>query len=55
MDLNHLLYNHQIALINEQQASCADERQAFFDLVEHYAMRIQQLRKHAGLPRYAWQ
>ena len=54
MDLNQLLYNHQLALMNEQSSSSLDERETYFDLVQYYAKRIREFRERAGLPRYKW-
>jgi len=50
MDLNQLLYHHQIALI-EFTARSKSNRDAGsrFDLVRHYATRIARLQKDMGV------
>lgn len=48
MDLNQLLYHHQIALIraNETTPACSG-------LVDHYARKIRDLRGEMGLTPFA--
>ena len=40
MPINALLYNHQLARLKAQQALSPDDREAYIDLVGHYAERI---------------
>lgn len=54
MDLNQLLFNHQLALMNQHAARGAEDEAAYFDLVGYYAERIRKQRISAGLPRYPW-
>lgn len=51
MDLNELLYHHQVALIHaaEAPASCA---QSPFDLVRHYQFKLTRHRLERGLAIY---
>ncbi len=53
MDLNQLLYHHQMALI-EYAARGDDDRQrgSRFDMVRHYETRIARLRHDMGVPSY---
>ncbi|QIG52759.1 hypothetical protein G6N82_12365 [Altererythrobacter sp. BO-6] len=54
MDLNQILYHHQIAVMNRQNAQSKEDRLAQFDLVEYYSKRLREFRVDAGLPRYVW-
>ncbi|MEE1878204.1 hypothetical protein [Altererythrobacter litoralis] len=54
MDLNQLLYQHQIAAMNQQHSRSTDDRETYFNLVEYYSKRIREFRAGAGLPRYVW-
>lgn len=51
MDLNHLLFQHQVAVMDAQTAPdrCAGSR---FDLVRHYETRIARLRQKLGVASY---
>lgn len=54
VDLNHLLYHHQLSLIRAegQPAACSA---GAFGLVRHYQTRIDRLRDLMGVSRYpAW-
>jgi hypothetical protein len=46
MDLNQLLYHHQVALIKAQTSVPANR----FDLVGHYRSRIAKMRKSLDSP-----
>lgn len=46
MDLNQLLYHHQVALIEAQNSVPANR----FDLVGHYRSRIAKMRKSFDIP-----
>ncbi len=54
MDLNQLLYNHQLAMLNAQQASSCERRESHFDLVVYYAKRIRAWRDAKGLSGVGW-
>jgi len=54
MDLNQLLYQHQIAVMNQQHSRSAEDQATYFNLVEYYSKRIREFRAGAGLPRYVW-
>jgi hypothetical protein len=54
MDLNQLLHQHQVALINLDEAHSEDDRMSRFDLVGHYAKRIREFRAGVGLPPQLW-
>lgn len=54
MDLNQLLYNHQLAIMNQGSSRSVQDQGAYFDLVEYYSKRILEFREGAGLPRYIW-
>lgn len=47
MDLNQLLYHHQIALMQGGSSSSRGK-----SLVDHYARKIRELRGDMGLPNY---
>ncbi|MFA7597228.1 MAG: hypothetical protein WCY92_12825 [Novosphingobium sp.] len=49
MDLNQLLYHHQVALLEELRSVPANGSR--FDLVQHYAKRIREYRRNIGLSR----
>ncbi|SFG03337.1 hypothetical protein SAMN05518801_1064 [Novosphingobium sp. CF614] len=49
MDLNQLLFHHQVALIENAAARCEALRQSRFNLFAHYERRIARLRREAGL------
>ena len=52
MDLNQLLYHHQIALIHASQQNVPHGGSSQFDLVRHYAKRIRVYRSEHGLSQY---
>jgi hypothetical protein len=53
MDLNQLLYHHQIALIRFSSDAAGDlERGSKLDLVRHYETRIARLRQDMGVAAY---
>ena len=52
MDLNQLLFQHQIALINASEASPGHGRESCFDMAGHYARRIGRLRAEMGAAEY---
>ncbi|WP_169053585.1 hypothetical protein [Alteraurantiacibacter aquimixticola] len=54
MDMNQLLYNHELAKLNAKRAILLDDRKTYFDLVNHYAKRIAEYRTARGLPRTGW-
>ena len=49
MDLNQLLYHHQVALINVGRAPKCRSR---FDMANHYAKRITTMRSKTGAAVY---
>ena len=52
MDLNQLLYHHQVALIHAARAPSDSKTLAAFDLVRHYGKRLRHYRERHDLPRY---
>lgn len=52
MDLNQLLYHHQLALIRHSAHPCELPSPSRFDLVTHYERRIDRLRHEMGVPSY---
>lgn len=53
MDLNQLLFHHQVALIDYATRDKSDEhRGSRFDLVRHYETRIARLRHDMGVATY---
>lgn len=54
MNLNQLLHSHQLAKLNVQQAKSCEDREAYTDLVGHYAMRITDWRSAKGLSDIGW-
>lgn len=53
MDLNELLYQHQLALMRAGQFGPANLSTGHFDMVKHYAKRIREYRKTNGLTQYS--
>jgi hypothetical protein len=53
MDLNELLYQHQVALMRVAQSRSASPTAARFDLVGHYAKRIRDYRRTHSLTQYS--
>ena len=51
MDLNHLLYHHQLCLIQAESPSVAS-RPGALKLAVHYQTRIDRLRRELGISRY---
>lgn len=51
MDLNHLLFQHQVAVLRAT-APRHGEGPARFDLVRHYKSRIDRLRRNLGATAY---
>lgn len=49
MDLNQLLFHHQVALIRSEGPDSAVLRGSRFDLVSHYERRIARLRHDIGV------
>lgn len=49
MDINQLLYQHQIALMNAAALEKAGQLRSNFDLVQYYAKRINEYRMKRGL------
>ncbi|MGE4304551.1 MAG: hypothetical protein AB7E24_11040 [Novosphingobium sp.] len=55
MDLNQLLFQHQLAIIRHGTFDGGDERRSHFDLVRYYERRIARLRHEMGVSCYpAW-
>lgn len=54
MDLNQLLYNHQLALMNQRGSAARADHEAYFDLVEYYAQRIRDTRRTSGAGEQGW-
>ena len=54
MDLNQLLYNHQVAKMNATRSASRADRETYFDLVGYYEKRIAAFRKDAGLSATTW-
>ena len=52
MDLNQLLYHHQVALIHSNRHNVEEDEPRHFDLVGYYAKRIRAYRKGRGLSEY---
>ena len=54
MDVNRLLYNHQLAKLNAQVARSHSDRELYLDLVDLYAGRIAAWRHAKGLVERGW-
>lgn len=54
MNLNQLLYNHQLAKLNAGQARVGADRDTYFDLVGYYAKRLTEWRRANGLSEIGW-
>jgi hypothetical protein len=54
MDMNQLLYNHQLAKLNAQHSLSDQCRKSSFDLVGHYAGMIAAWRRANGLSQTGW-
>ena len=48
MDLNYLLYRHQVSLMRVQASDCQSARSAHRDLARGYAAQISTLRSALG-------
>ena len=53
MDLNQLLYRHQVSLMCAKVAACPEARHAHNGMAQLYAERINLLRPHADGPMQA--
>ncbi|MET1754295.1 hypothetical protein ABVV53_02285 [Novosphingobium sp. RD2P27] len=51
MDLNQLLYQHQVAVIRTGAEPVTDFGSRF-DIVSHYERRIVKMREKLGVPQY---
>lgn len=54
MNINQLLYNHQLAKLNAQQATSGKDGGVYFDLVGYYDRRIIAWRRARGLSELGW-
>lgn len=52
MDLNQLLYQHQLALLNQQHGASLADQTAYRDLAGFYAARIRLARNSLGVAQY---
>ncbi|WP_225008191.1 hypothetical protein [Novosphingobium percolationis] len=56
MDLNHLLFQHQVAVLRASTPRVGNAPARFdrarFDLVRHYKSRIDRLRRNLGASAY---
>jgi len=52
LDLNQLLYHHQIALMRKSDDEAPQHCGSRFDLVSHYERRISKLRQELGTTQY---
>lgn len=52
MDLNQLLFHHQVALIRDSAPAAEVPAPSRFNLVMHYARRIGRLRREMGVALY---
>lgn len=52
MDLNQLLFQHQVALMNAQHPSSCQGETGHFDLARHYAKKIRLTREALGVVHY---
>ncbi|WP_172808221.1 hypothetical protein [Croceicoccus mobilis] len=52
MDLNQLLYHHQIALMNANRWRSSGFRGAHFDMVRHYSARLRRIRHDMNVQQY---
>jgi hypothetical protein len=50
MDLNSLLHRHQVALMRQEKAANAEERRAFQQFAQDYAVQIRITRSKGGAP-----
>lgn len=54
MNVNQLLYDHQLAMLNAQRAQSPEDRAFCSGLVNHHAGRIAAWRRAEGLPETGW-
>jgi hypothetical protein len=55
MDLNQLLFHHQVALMQSDDADVRTPLGSRFDMILHYERRIAKLRREMGTTQYpAW-
>lgn len=54
MDLNQLLYNHQLAMLKAQAPEQTGKPMSSFDMVGFYAKRIRAWRHGEGLSSRGW-
>lgn len=52
MDLNQLLYNHQLALMNAERDISGESDNVYLDIARHYAVRLRRYRHQAGIQQY---
>ncbi len=52
MDLNQLLFQHQLALIRFETSKSAAFKGSQFDLVRYYEKRLKRLRREMGVAVY---
>ncbi len=48
MDINYLLYRHQVSLMRYDTAACVSSRRSHRDLAQGYALRIRDLQQTLG-------
>lgn len=53
MDLNELLYQHQLALINARASQPGETREAYSRIVAHYAARLHAYRGRSDIQQYS--
>jgi hypothetical protein len=53
MDLNELLYQHQLALINARASQPGETREAYSRIVAHYAARLHAYRSRSDIQQYS--
>lgn len=54
MDLNQLLYDHELAKLHAKRAILPVDRNTSSELADHYASQIAAYRKSHGLPDTRW-
>lgn len=54
MDLNQLLYNHQLAKMNASRSASDEDRKTYFDLVGYYEKRIAAYKSSIGRSATGW-
>ena len=48
MDLNQLLYRHQVALMRQEKAASGEERRAYVQFAREYSVQIRMNRTKSG-------